>query len=362
MSMAGGNPSLIIDTLVNTSGLTASMAQAERVVDQGTQRIGRNVDNAFGKIGDGIGKKLAAAIGAGLAIKLVDDALRKVADGIRQSQGAAAIGEAIGAGIVEAIRGIPIAGALMEVSSAIGDELLGGPMAAEFAKKNAEAMQRAQAAAAAQAPEALRELGLMGAEGTERTALERDQYIARVERLIERAKAGRVQMVDGVEQELVPGTLQALADARNRAIRAFDVQVAERTRREEESRQDRFEAHQKKLAEQAAKELEERERMMRERARADNEAAIAALEAQLQVAEQAVAPTRAERLASIAAGMTGGIATADTALGAFTFAMGDPTQISRNILETANKQLAALERIEAIQEEIRELQKGTGFN
>lgn len=362
MSMSQANAALVMDVYAETARLGITLTEAERVVDQSAKRMGQKIDGSFAQVGNKIVKMLGAAVGAGLAVKLIDDALRKVADGIKEGQGARAIGEAIGNGVVEAIRGVPVAGALMDVTSSLADQALGGPMALEAARKNALAMQQAQAAAAAQAPEALRALGLMGAEGEDRTRLEREQYIERVERLMQQAKAGRVQTVNGVEEDIVPGSLQALDDARNRAIRAFDVQVAERTRKDQEARQDRQQAHLRKMEEQAAREAEERQRRARDQARADNEAAIAALEAQLQVAEQAVAPTRAERLASIAAGMTGGIATADTALGAFTFAMGDPTQISRNILENAQKQLAALERIEGIQREIAALQKGTGFN
>ena len=362
MSMSQANAALLIDVAAETSRLGITLTQAERIVDQSAKRMGDKVDGSFAQVGDKIVKMLGGAIGAGLAIKVVDDALRKVADGIREGQGAAAIGQAIAEGVVESIRSVPVAGALMDISSSISDELLGGPMAAEAARKNAIAMQQAQAAAAAQAPEALRSLGLMGAEGAEKDRLEREQYISRVEKLMQQAKAGRVQIVDGVEQELDPGALREIDEARRRAISAFDVQVAERNRKEQEARQDRQAAHLRKMEQEAAKEAEERQRRARDQARADNQAAIAALEAQLQVAEQAIAPTRAERLASIAAGMAGGIATADTALGAFTFAMGDPAQISREILENAKGQLAALERIEGIQREIAALQKGTGFN
>jgi len=362
MSMSQANAALVMDVYAETARLGITLTEAERVVDQSARRMGQKIDGSFAQVGNKIVKMLGAAVGAGLAVKLIDDALRKVADGIKEGQGARAIGEAIGNGVVEAIRGVPVAGALMDISSSLADEALGGPMAAEAAKKNAELMQQAQAEAASKAPAFLRELQLMGLDGPDRTRVEREQYIARVERLMQQAKAGRVQIVDGQEQELVPGTLQEIALARSRAIAAFDVEVNSRMLKEEQARQERFATHQKNLEDQALREREEKQRKMREDAKAANEAAIAALEQQLQVAEQAIAPTRAERLASIAAGMTGGIATADTALGAFTFAMGDPTQISRNILENAQKQLAALERIEGIQREIAELQKGTGFN
>jgi hypothetical protein len=362
MSMSQANAALVMDVYAETARLGITLTEAERVVDQSARRMGQKIDGSFAQIGTKMTKMLSGAIGAGLAIKVIDDALRKVADGIREGKGARAIGEAVAEGVLNSLKAIPVAGALGDIISQYADPLMGGFMELEAGRVSAAAMQQAQRQAIEQAPEFMRQLQIMGLEGPERTKIEREQYIARVEALMERAKVGRVQTVDGKEQELVPGTLQEIALARSRAIAAFDVEVNSRMLKEEEARQERLSTHQRKLEEESLRQQEEKQRKMREDAKAANEAAIAALEQQLQVAEQAIAPTRAERLASIAAGMTGGIATADTALGAFTFAMGDPTQISRNILENAQKQLAALERIEGIQREIAELQKGTGFN
>lgn len=363
MSMSQANAALIIDTYADTARLGITLTQAERMVDDSARRMGAKTEGAMGKMGMGIANKLAAAVGTGLAVKVVDDALRKVAEGIRESQGAAAIGEAIGNSIVESIRAVPVAGALMELSSAIGDQLLGGPMAREAAEKNAKLMMEAQAKAAANAPAAFRELQLMGQLGdAERAQIEREQFIARVDEVLARAKAGQVQMVNGVEQELMPGALARLSEARARAIQTKDAEIAEAARRREEAVQERRDARMKKLADDAQKAAEAREKMLKDEQEKITRSAIMGLESQLQTAEQAIAPTRAQRLAQIMAGLPMGIQTADTALGAFTFAAGDPAQISRNILETANKQLAALERIEGIQREIAALQKGTGFN
>jgi hypothetical protein len=92
--------------------------------------------------------------------------------------------------------------------------------------------------------------------------------------------------------------------------------------------------------------------------RGNTQEAILALEAQLQQAGTAAAPSRGQRLADLMAGMDTGIATGDTALGSFTFATGDAAQISRDILDKATQQLAVLERIEDIQRQIADMREG----
>lgn len=109
----GGNPSLVIDTLVNTSALPAGMAQAEAIVSNSTASIGRNVDGAMGKIGNQITSRLKAAFGAGMAIAVVDSALRNVAEAIRND---ASIGDALSNGIMDGIKRLPIVGAIVDMA------------------------------------------------------------------------------------------------------------------------------------------------------------------------------------------------------------------------------------------------------
>ena len=356
MSMAGGNPSLIVDVLTNTSALGTGLSSAERMVDQSAQRMGQKVQGSFGQFGDKISMKLGAAIGAGLAIKVVDDALRKVAEGIRNSQGAAAIGDAIANSIVESIRGVPIAGALMDITSSLADKALGGPMEREAAIARAQESMRKQEELRRKAVDAMGELELQATADPEILArAERAREVYRLRAIAERAKAGNVQIVDGVEQELEPGVIARARELVAKGLDIYDQRV--RTAADEKRKRD---------AERMAAEEESRIKAQEEAydrfIKGNTQEAILALESQLQAATSAAAPTRAERLQQIMAGMGTGIQTADTALGAFSFAVGDPAKIGRDMLESANKQLATLERIESIQAEIRDLQKGSGFN
>ncbi len=356
MSMSQANAALLIDVAAETSRLGITLTQAERMVDQSAQRMGRQVDGSFGQIGNKITRMMSAALGAGLAIKVVDDALRKVADGIREGQGASAIGQAIAEGVVESIRSVPVAGALMDISSQLADKALGGPMARDVAFAQAQASMRQRQEMMRQGEIAMGELELAGTQDPVVLArAERAREVARLRAIAERSVAGRVQIVNGREEELEPGVR---ARARELVARGLDI-YDERVRVAAEERR-------KRDADRIAAEEERRIKAQEEAydrfIEGNTQEAILALEAQLQAAGTAAAPTRADRLAQLMAGMTGGIATADTALGAFTFATGDPAKISRDILENAQKQLAALERIEGIQREIAALQKGTGFN
>ena len=363
MSMSQANAALLIDVAAETSRLGITLTQAERMVDQSAKRMGDKVDGSFAQVGNKMVKMLGGAIGAGLAIKVVDDALRKVADGIREGQGAAAIGQAIADSVVESIRSVPVAGALMDISQQLADQALGGPMARDVAIANAQAFMRQQEKLKEAGIDAMGELEVAATTDPEILArAARAQEVRRLQAIAERAKAGRVYTADGVEKEYEEGIIARARDLVARGLDIYDRKVMaeaeERRRREAE----RMAANTQRMAAEEERRIAAQEEAYERFVKGNTQEAILALEAQLQAAGTAAAPSRADRLAQIMAGMSGGIATADTALGAFTFATGDPAQISRSILENAQKQLATLERIETIQKEIAALQKGTGFN
>jgi hypothetical protein len=369
MSMAGGNPSLTLDFAVNTTMLDRALSDADRRITAATKSTGNTVDRLMDKVSSGISAKLGAAISSGLALKLIDDALRKVAQGLEQSQGVKEIGAAIGNGIVESIRAIPIAGGIMDITAQLGDLALGGPMARERASASAQAAMAQQNAMRSAAPGAFRELQMAGVSGAERDALEREMELARLTAIGERAKAGRTQMVDGVEMELEEGVLAAVQSAIEAGMKAFDdrraariAQELERVAKEKASAEESLRREEERAA---AKAKADEERRLKEQEDAydrfiegNQREAIMALEAQIHEAGTAAAPSRGQRLADLMAGMGGGIATGDTALGAFTFATGDAAEISRGILEKATEQLAVLERIEDIQRRIAEMREG----
>jgi hypothetical protein len=359
MSMSQANAALIIDTYAETSRLGITLTQAERMVDQASQRMGQKVDGTFGQIGNKITKMLGAAVGAGFAIKIVDDALRKVAEGIRESQGAKAIGEAIGNSIVESIRAVPVAGALMDIASEVGNLALGDPLGMDRSRDNARRMQLEQQRQAALAPGAMRELEIAGSTGLVQERLQRQQEAARLREIATRASAGRTQMYsDGTEFELQPGFIEARESAIQSALKKFDDEVAKRRAQEAQRIAEQAKREQERAAAEEERRIKAQEDAYDSFIRGNTQDAIMALEAQLQQAGTAAAPSRGQRLADLMAGMDTGIATGDTALGSFTFATGDAAQISRDILDKATQQLAVLERIEDIQRQIADMREG----
>ena len=365
MSMAGGNPSLTLDFAVNTTMLDRALTDADRRIVAATKGTGSTVDRLMDKVSSGITAKLGAAISSGLALKLIDDALRKVAQGLEQSQGVKEIGAAIGNGIVESIRAIPIAGGIMDITAQLGDLALGGPMARDRAFAGAQASMEQRNAALAAGPGFMRELQMAGASEPERAAMEREQELARLTAIGQRAKAGRTQMVDGVEMELEEGVLAAVQAAIEAGMKAFDdrraariAQELERVAKEKASAEQSLRREQERAAAEEERRIKAQEDAYDSFIRGNTQDAIMALEAQLQQAGTAAAPSRGQRLADLMAGMDTGIATGDTALGSFTFATGDAAQISRDILDKATQQLAVLERIEDIQRQIADMREG----
>jgi hypothetical protein len=359
MSMAGGNPALTLDFAVNTTMLDRALSDADRRIVAATKSTGSTVDRLMDKVSSGITAKLGGAISSGLALKVVDDALRKLADGLRDNQGIAQIGEAVANGIVESIRGIPIAGGIMDITSQLANRALGDPMGRDAAIAQYQDFQRKQEELRKAGTEAMGELELQAVSDPAIIArAERTREVARLRAIAERAVAGSVEISGGMERELVPGIRKTANEFVASALRLYDEKVAARNAQELE----RIASERKRNEERAAEE-EQRRRDAQEDAysrfiEGNTQEAILALEAQLEMATAGIAPSRGQRLADLMAGMGGGIATGDTALGAFTFATGSAAQISQGILDKATQQLAVLERIESIQRQIADMREG----
>ena len=125
MSMSQANASLLINVAAETSSLGVTLTQAEQIVANSTSRMGRKVDDAVGKLGTSITKQLMGAFGAGFIISSVDTAIRNIAESIRNNND---IGQAVGDGLMAAIKGLPIVGALVDAfepaMEALGAELV----------------------------------------------------------------------------------------------------------------------------------------------------------------------------------------------------------------------------------------------
>ena len=86
MSMAGGNPSLIIDTLVNTAQLGTSLRQAEAQVAQSTAAMARHADQFSQKWATGLQGAFMKFAGPMFAVQVADQFARSFSDGLSKNQ------------------------------------------------------------------------------------------------------------------------------------------------------------------------------------------------------------------------------------------------------------------------------------
>jgi len=408
MSMAGGNPSLTLDFAVNTTMLDRALSDADRRIVAATKGTGSTVDRLMDSWSNGIAKKLQAAVGAGFALKVADDALRKLVDGIKAGGTAEEIGLSLAEGIAEGLKSLPVVGALGELAAMAFDPLMGGPMGTDEARRNAIAMQQARIdseaeyqrllalgateeearlAKKAEMEKAIRESAAKATEQFNQTEKKYDEeayqralkQAAEINSAMRGSAFGTVgyspNTVQSVNREMFRTseslTEEALAGRRrvNAAMETalkqvqmqFDRETADREARaaSEMARAEKERAaQQERAAEEEDRRIKAQEDAYDRFIRGNTQEAILALEAQLQQAGTAAAPTRGQRLADLMAGMAGGIGTGDTALGAFTFATGDAAEISRGILDKATQQLEVLERIEDIQRRIADIREG----
>lgn len=134
MSMAGGNPSLIIDTLVNSAGLGVGLRNAEAQVTASAARMGTAVDREMGKFGNQLVGGLARGMSAMVAIQATDAAIRAATDAFRNNRD---IPDAILESLQKTFSSIPIFGALQDALIPLGEKL-----GESMARSAVEVMQR----------------------------------------------------------------------------------------------------------------------------------------------------------------------------------------------------------------------------
>lgn len=136
-----GDPTLKVRVEGDISQLEGKLKEAEKVVEKSGGNMGQAVDKSITKVADNLGKKIAKMIGAGFAIKALDDSLKIIAEGIRQGKGATDIALAIGDSILEGLRRVPIAGPLGEILALAFDSAFGDALAKNEALKKVGEMQ-----------------------------------------------------------------------------------------------------------------------------------------------------------------------------------------------------------------------------
>lgn len=130
-----GDPTLKVRVEGDISQLEGKLKEAEKVVEKSGGNMGQAVDKSITKVADNLGKKIAKMIGAGFAVKALDDSLKIIAEGIRHGKGAEDIALAIGDSIIDALRKVPVAGALGDILAMVFDSAFGDPEAMKKARE-----------------------------------------------------------------------------------------------------------------------------------------------------------------------------------------------------------------------------------
>ena len=128
MSIAGGNPSLIIDTLVNTAQLGTGLRQAEAQVAQSTMRMTQQTDRFAQKWGAGIEGVFMRFAGPAFALQIGDQLARGIADGIQKNQNLYQVLEQLN---FEIGKSLPIIGPLFAAQQRAGTSNIFGVSAGE---------------------------------------------------------------------------------------------------------------------------------------------------------------------------------------------------------------------------------------
>lgn len=127
MSIAGGNPSLIIDTLVNNAALGTGLRQAEAQVSQSTANMTMLLDRQMGKFSQQLASTLARGVSALVAVQAADAAIRATSDAFRNNRD---IPEAILQSMQQVFSSVPIFGAIQDALIPLGEQI--GTSVAEY--------------------------------------------------------------------------------------------------------------------------------------------------------------------------------------------------------------------------------------
>lgn len=271
------------------TNLEAKMKAAENVVDKSGKNIGDSLEKSVGAVGEKLGRSIAKMLGAGFAIKNLDQSLRIIAEGIRTGQGANDIALAIGDSILDGLRRVPVAGALGDILAMVFDPLLGDP---EKVKEAREKYIKAQQEARGRT-QILGDIRMLGATPEQRITLREQADIEAVQKKLDAflstiEATGERKFDQAGYERAVQAQLERMVAGRSldpRVLQSYETQARQMTEREpfflaagytEEARREMAEATQ--AAEQAIKQIRERAEEERNRLVARSKPAEMAVE------------------------------------------------------------------------------------
>ena len=110
MSQFGADASINISVMTDTSALGTGLSQVEAQVAQSTSKVGKNVDDQMTRVANTIAGKMKAIVAGAFIVNIVDQSFKAAFDKLRAGGTFAEAGIAMGEGIEQGLRSVPIAG------------------------------------------------------------------------------------------------------------------------------------------------------------------------------------------------------------------------------------------------------------
>ena len=109
--------------MTDTSALGSGLSQVEAQVAQSTAKVGKTVDDQMTRVANTIANKMKGLVAGAFAVNVIDQGLKRAFDSLRAGGTFTEAGIALGEGLEQGLRQVPIVGT---IGSAIADGVLYG--------------------------------------------------------------------------------------------------------------------------------------------------------------------------------------------------------------------------------------------
>jgi hypothetical protein len=110
LSQFGADASINISVMTDTSALGTGLSQVEAQVAQSTAKVGKNVDDQMTRVANTIAGKMKAIVAGAFIVNIVDQSFKAAFEKLRAGGTFNEAGVAMGEGIEQGLRSVPIAG------------------------------------------------------------------------------------------------------------------------------------------------------------------------------------------------------------------------------------------------------------
>jgi len=123
LSQFGADASINISVMTDTSRLGSGLSQVEAQVAQSTAKLGKTVDDQMTRVSDTIARKMRGLVAGAFIVNIADQSFKAAFDRLRAGGTFTEAGVAMGEGLEQGLRQVPIVGT---IGAAIADGVLYG--------------------------------------------------------------------------------------------------------------------------------------------------------------------------------------------------------------------------------------------